>query len=72
MLEPPAKSGVSGGILTVVPGKGGLGVYSPGFDAYGNSVRGVKDCEEPSAGMGRHVFATEEEDAMLGTAPLAA
>src|SRR5918993_434013 len=36
----PAKSGVSGGILAVVPGKLGISVFSPGLDAYGNSVRG--------------------------------
>ena len=37
----PAKSGVSGGILAVVPGKLGIGVFSPGLDVYGNSVRGI-------------------------------
>ena len=62
----PAKSGVSGGILAVVPGKGGIGVFSPGLDAYGNSVRGVKVCEEISDRMGLHVFATDDEDVMLG------
>lgn len=62
----PAKSGVSGGILVVVPDKGGIGVYSPGLDAYGNSVRGIKVCEEISDRMGLHVFAPEEEDIMLG------
>ena len=62
----PAKSGVSGGILAVVPGKLGIGVYSPGLDAYGNSVRGISVCRELSARFGLHVFATEGEDAMLG------
>jgi glutaminase len=62
----PAKSGVSGGILAVVPGKGGIGVYSPGLDAYGNSVRGIRVCREMSANLGLHVFATETEDAILG------
>lgn len=38
----PAKSGISGGILGVVPGKMGLGVYSPLLDNRGNSVRGIK------------------------------
>ena len=65
----PAKSGVSGGILAVVPGKLGLAVYSPGLDAYGNSVRGVRVCAEISARLGLHVFATEDEDAVLGPAP---
>lgn len=36
----PSKSGVSGGILGVVPGICGIGVYSPRLDATGNSVRG--------------------------------
>ena len=36
----PGKSGVSGGIVTVSPGKGGLATYSPPLDAAGNSIRG--------------------------------
>ena len=36
----PAKSGVGGGILAIVPGKLGIGVISPPLDKYGNSVRG--------------------------------
>ena len=36
----PGKSGISGGIVTVSPGKGALGVWSPPLDAAGNSVRG--------------------------------
>ena len=62
----PAKSGVSGGILVVVPGKGGIGVFSPGLDAHGNSVRGIGVCQEISEHLGLHVFATEAEDALLG------
>ena len=62
----PAKSGVSGGILVVVPGKGGIAVYSPGLDAYGNSVRGIRVCEQISDRLGLHVFATDDEDVMLG------
>ncbi len=66
----PAKSGVSGGILAVIPGKIGLGVFSRGLDDYGNSVRGVRVCKEISERLGLHVFATETEDAMLRlTAP---
>jgi len=38
----PAKSGVGGGILAVVPGTMGIGVVSPPLDKYGNSVRGQK------------------------------
>jgi glutaminase len=38
----PGKSGVAGGIVTVSPGKGGLGTFSPPLDAAGNSVRGQR------------------------------
>ena len=38
----PAKSGVGGGILAVVPGKLSIGVVSPRLDKFGNSVRGQK------------------------------
>lgn len=36
----PGKSGIGGGIVTVSPGKAGVGSYSPPLDAAGNSVRG--------------------------------
>ncbi len=62
----PAKSGVSGGILAPIPGKLGVGVFSPGLDSHGNSVRGVDVCREISDGLGLHVFASDEEDAVLG------
>lgn len=62
----PAKSGVSGGIFAVVPGKGGIGVFSPGLDAHGNSTRGVRVCRDMSERLGLHVFATDAEDAVLG------
>jgi len=42
MTGTPAKSGVGGGILAIVPGKLGIGVVSPPLDKYGNSVRGQK------------------------------
>lgn len=64
----PANSGVSGGILAVVPGKLGIAVFSPGLDPYGNSMRGIKVCEELSERLGLHVFAGAAEDALLGPA----
>ena len=36
----PGKSGIGGGIVTVSPGKGGLGTFAPPLDAEGNSVKG--------------------------------
>lgn len=53
----PAKSGVSGDIVFVLPRYFGGGVYSPGLDVHGNSVRGVRLCRELSATFGLHVFA---------------
>lgn len=61
----PAKSGVSGAIMAVVPGKLGIAVYSPGLDAFGTSVRGAKVCKEFSSRLGLHAFATEDEDALI-------
>ncbi|MBH5319289.1 glutaminase A [Paenibacillus sp. GSMTC-2017] len=37
----PAKSGVAGGILTMVPGKYGIGIVGPALNAKGNSIAGV-------------------------------
>ncbi len=50
----PAKSGVGGGIMAVLPGQLGIGVFSPLLDERGNSVRGVKVCEAISAELGLH------------------
>jgi glutaminase len=52
----PAKSGISGGIIAVVPNKMGIAVFSPRLDTRGNSVRGVKVCEELSQHLGLHLF----------------
>jgi glutaminase len=50
----PAKSGVGGGVIAVLPGQLGIGIYSPRLDARGNSVRGVQVCEQMSSEMGLH------------------
>ena len=42
----PAKSGVSGVLMLVIPNIMGICLYSPLLDAMGNSVRGVQFCEE--------------------------
>ena len=52
----PAKSGVGGGILAVLPGQLGLAVFSPRLDKHGNSVRGiVVPADVPGAGAALHV-----------------
>ena len=38
----PAKSGVGGGIMGVIPGRMGIGVFAPALDKHGNSVAGVQ------------------------------
>ncbi|MDX2378639.1 MAG: glutaminase, partial [Acidimicrobiia bacterium] len=52
----PAKSGVGGGILGLLPGAGGVAVFSPRLDDHGNSVRGLRVFEELSREFERHVF----------------
>jgi glutaminase len=55
----PGKSGVSGGIVTVSPGKGGLATYSPPLDEAGNSVRGQLATKYVSDRLGLNLFASE-------------
>ncbi|MCX6467753.1 MAG: glutaminase A [Corynebacteriales bacterium] len=57
----PAKSGVGGGILAVLPGQLGIGVYSPRLDEHGNSVRGVEACRHLSDDLGLHMFNVARE-----------
>ena len=54
----PGKSGVSGGIVTVSPGKGGLATFSPPLDAAGNSVRGQLATKYLSERLGLNLFAS--------------
>lgn len=50
----PAKSGVGGGIIAVLPGQLGLAVFSPRLDEHGNSVRGVATCRRLSKDLELH------------------
>lgn len=52
----PAKSGVGGGIMAVVPGSMGIGVFSPALDARGNSIGGVKALEFLSEKLELSIF----------------
>jgi glutaminase len=54
----PGKSGVGGGIVTVSPGKGGLGTFSPRLDAAGNSVRGALLTKYLSDRLGLNIYAS--------------
>jgi glutaminase len=42
----PAKSGVSGCLMVVIPNVGGLSIYSPPLDTLGNTVRGIEFCKQ--------------------------
>jgi glutaminase len=55
----PGKSGVSGGIVTVSPGKGGLATFSPPLDAAGNSVRGQLVTKFLAERLGLNLFTSE-------------
>ena len=52
----PAKSGVSGGIIGVLPGQAGIAVYSPLLDPRGNSCRGLAVFQDLSRVLGLHMF----------------
>ena len=52
----PAKSGVGGGILGVVPGVASIAAWSPGLDEHGNSQLAIKALEELVRATGWSVF----------------
>lgn len=52
----PAKSGVAGGIMAVVPGEYGIGVYAPALNSKGNSIAGVHLLETMSAELKWSLF----------------
>ena len=52
----PGKSGVGGGILAVIPGKGCLAVWGPALDKSGNSVAGVEALDRFTTRTGWSVF----------------
>ena len=54
----PGKSGIGGGIVTVSPGKGGLGSFAPPLDAAGNSVRGQLAAQFLSQRLGLDLLAS--------------
>lgn len=54
----PGKSGVSGCLITVAPGKGALATFAPPLDGAGNSVRGQLAARFLSAELGLNLFAS--------------
>ncbi|MGA8194566.1 MAG: glutaminase A [Acetobacteraceae bacterium] len=57
----PGKSGIGGGIVTVSPGKGGLGTSAPPLDAAGNSVKGQLVARFLAAQLGMNLFVSQPE-----------
>lgn len=55
----PGKSGIGGGIVTVSPGKGGLGTFAPRLDQAGNSVKGRLVAEYLSQHLGIDLFVSQ-------------
>ncbi len=57
----PGKSGIGGGIVTVSPGKGGLGTFAPPLDSAGNSVKGILTAKFLSQRLGMDLFVSKPE-----------
>jgi glutaminase len=57
----PGKSGIGGGIVTVSPGKGGLGTFAPPLDSAGNSVKGQLVARFLSQRLGMDLFVSKPE-----------
>ncbi len=58
----PGKSGIGGGIVTVAPGKGGLGTFAPRLDEAGNSVKGQLAARFLSKALGLDLFVSAPAD----------
>lgn len=58
----PAKSGVSGGIIGVVPGRAGIATYSPRLDTVGTSIRGEMLFERLAEALGLHFVDAQHRD----------
>ncbi|MCP1428278.1 glutaminase [Microbacterium foliorum] len=56
----PAKSGVAGGLMGVLPGQVGIAVFSPRLDEHGNSTRGVRMFERMNHDLGLHLMTSTE------------
>jgi glutaminase len=52
----PSKSGVGGGLLSIVPGKGAIVGFAPPLDAAGNSVKAQKAIDYIAEKLGLNLF----------------
>lgn len=59
----PAKSGISGGLFAVVPGRMGIAIFSPRLDEVGNSIRGIRVCSDLADTLDLHLFHASSDDA---------
>ncbi len=57
----PAKSGVGGAVLAVLPGQLAIAVYSPRLDGKGNSVFGVDICKRIAETFSLHLYKTPRQ-----------
>ena len=57
----PGKSGIGGGIVTVSPGKGGLGTFAPPLDGAGNSIKGRLVAKFLSQRLGMDLFVSKPD-----------
>ena len=55
----PGKSGIGGGIVTVSPGKGGLGTFAPRLDSAGNSIKGQLAAKYLSQNLGMDLLVSK-------------
>lgn len=61
----PGKSGIGGGIVTVSPGKGGLGTFAPPLDSAGNSVKGQLVARYLSQTLGMDLFVSQPAESLV-------
>ena len=57
----PTKSGVGGGLLSVVDGELAIGIYGPSLDEKGNSIGGITMLEYISREMDYHMFGNRKK-----------
>jgi glutaminase len=64
----PAKSGVGGGLIAVVPGKFGIAAIAPPLDQAGNSVKGQLAIEEVIRTLGANPYDVKPSAAQITAA----